>query len=256
MTSPRRSPRRSSASPRRRTSTPVNSSSSASWAPSRVRTFRRGPRTRRTGSRRCRLPTNGSSPASRAARWWRSRDRRSFQRRRWRASAGASVGTCPFWECRQRSPARCVCALVLENARLPRRWPQPLVERLQLISEILGAALQRRRHENALRSSVAEIERLNARLEADNVYLKEEIKSYHDFDDIVGESAPLRLALARLAQVAPTNSSVLLTGPDGNRQGTVRPRAARTEPAACPSARAGQLCRASADARRKRTLRP
>ena len=59
------------------------------------------------------------------------------------------------------------------------------------------------------------IEQLNARLEADNVYLKEEIKSYHDFDDIVGESAALRLALTRLSQVAPTNSSVLLLGPTG-----------------------------------------
>ena len=47
------------------------------------------------------------------------------------------------------------------------------------------------------------------------MYLKEEIKSHHDFDDIVGESAALRLALARLAQVAPTNSSVLLLGPTG-----------------------------------------
>jgi len=108
-----------------------------------------------------------------------------------------------------------VCALVMDSGRLTRRWPQPLVERLQLIAEILGAALQRLRQEGALRSSLAEIERLNARLEADNVYLKEEIKSYHDFDDIVGESTSLRLALARLAQVAPTNSSVLLTGPTG-----------------------------------------
>jgi formate hydrogenlyase transcriptional activator len=110
---------------------------------------------------------------------------------------------------------RVVCALVIDSDRLTRRWPQALVERLQLVSEILGAALQRHRHESALRSSVAEIERLNARLEADNVYLKEEIKSYHDFDDIVGESTALRLALARLAQVAPTNSSVLLLGPTG-----------------------------------------
>jgi formate hydrogenlyase transcriptional activator len=110
---------------------------------------------------------------------------------------------------------RVVCALVLDSRRMTRRWPQPLVDRLQLVSEILGAALQRRYHETALRSSVAEIERLNARLEADNVYLKEEIKGYHDFDDIVGESEPLRLALARLAQVAPTNSSVLLLGPTG-----------------------------------------
>ena len=108
-----------------------------------------------------------------------------------------------------------VCALVIDSVRLPRRWPQPLVERLQLLSEILGVALQRSRHENALRTKVAVIEQLNARLEADNVYLKEEIKSYHDFDDIVGESAALRFALARLAQVAPTNSSVLLLGPTG-----------------------------------------
>jgi formate hydrogenlyase transcriptional activator len=110
---------------------------------------------------------------------------------------------------------RVVCALVLASGRLTRRWPPPLVERLQLVSEILGAALQRRSHENALRSNVVEIQRLNARLEADNVCLKEEIKSYHDFDDIVGESAALRLALARLEQVAPTNSNVLLLGPTG-----------------------------------------
>jgi transcriptional regulator with GAF, ATPase, and Fis domain len=110
---------------------------------------------------------------------------------------------------------RVVCALVLQNSRLTRRWPQPLIERLQLVAAILGSALQCRSHENALRSSMAEIQRLNARLEADNVCLKEEIKSYHDFDEIVGESAALRLALARLAQVAPTNSNVLLLGPTG-----------------------------------------
>src|SRR5688500_4472294 len=79
-----------------------------------------------------------------------------------------------------------VSALVIDGGRSARRWTQPLIERLQLISEILGAALQRLRQETALRSSLAEIERLNARLEADNVYLKEEIKNYHDFDDIVG----------------------------------------------------------------------
>jgi formate hydrogenlyase transcriptional activator len=108
-----------------------------------------------------------------------------------------------------------VCALLIDSPRAPRRWPRILIERLQLLSEIFGAALLRGRHEDALRANVTVIERLNARLEADNVYLKEEIKTYHDFDDIVGESAPLRLALARLAQVAPTNSSVLLLGPTG-----------------------------------------
>ena len=108
-----------------------------------------------------------------------------------------------------------ISALVIDSVEPPRPWPLPLIERVRLLSEILGAALQRGRHEIALRTNVTVIERLNARLEADNLYLKEEIKSYHDFDDIVGESAPLRLALARVAQVAPTNSSVLLLGPTG-----------------------------------------
>ena len=108
-----------------------------------------------------------------------------------------------------------VCALVLESGRWSRRWPQPLIARLRLLAEILGAALQRVRDEHELRANVAVIEQLNARLEADNVYLKEEIKSYHDFDDIVGESTALRLALSRLSQVAPTNSNVLLLGPTG-----------------------------------------
>ena len=40
------------------------------------------------------------------------------------------------------------------------------------VAEILGAALQRGRHEDALRANVAMIEQLNARLEADNVYLR------------------------------------------------------------------------------------
>jgi transcriptional regulator with GAF, ATPase, and Fis domain len=112
------------------------------------------------------------------------------------------------------SGGQVVCALVVDG-RTPRRWPAALVERMQLLAEILAAAIQRGRHESTLRANVTVIEQLNARLEADNVYLKEEIKSYHDFDEIVGDSASLRLALARLSQVAPTNSSVLLTGPTG-----------------------------------------
>ena len=108
-----------------------------------------------------------------------------------------------------------VSALVIEGASDPRGWPAPLVGRLQLIADILGLAVQRCRHDTALRGSVADIERMNSRLEAENVCLKEEIKSYHDFDDIVGESPALRIALSRLGQVAPMNSTVLLLGPTG-----------------------------------------
>ena len=113
------------------------------------------------------------------------------------------------------SGGQVVCALVVDSGRLPRRWPPVLIDRMRLFGELLAAALLRRRQETTLRAEVTVIEQLNARLEASNVYLNEEIKSRHDFEEIVGESASLRVALARLSQVAATNSTVLLLGPTG-----------------------------------------
>jgi formate hydrogenlyase transcriptional activator len=90
-----------------------------------------------------------------------------------------------------------------------------VVERVRLIAEIIGAALQRRRHELALRTSLAEIERLNRRLQTQNLYLEEEVKSGREFSEIVGKSDVLRLALDRVEQVAPTDSTVMLFGESG-----------------------------------------
>jgi len=110
---------------------------------------------------------------------------------------------------------RLVSALSVGTFRHARNWPEPLVDRVRLIAHIIGAALQRRRHDLALRESLAEIERLNTRLEAENRYLDEEIKSSHQFNEIIGESALLRLALGRVEQVAPTDSTVMLLGESG-----------------------------------------
>jgi len=125
------------------------------------------------------------------------------------------AGGCAILVVPASAGGRVICSLVIDAGAAARRWPPALVERLQLLTDILAGAVQRGRHERALRSNVTVIEQLNARLEADNVYLKEEIKTYHDFDDIVGDSTSLGTALSRLSQVAPTNSSVLLTGPTG-----------------------------------------
>ena len=94
---------------------------------------------------------------------------------------------------------------------------------------VLGAALLRARHEDTLPANVSMIERLNARLEATTSISRKRLKTLHDFDEIVGESSLLRLALMRLAQVAPTNSSVLLTGQTGTGKELLRPRAARAQ---------------------------
>ena len=63
--------------------------------------------------------------------------------------------------------------------------------------------------------SYEEIAALKARLEKENVYLQEEIRTEHNFEEIVGNSPALLDLLRRVDQVAPTDSSVLIYGETG-----------------------------------------
>ena len=63
--------------------------------------------------------------------------------------------------------------------------------------------------------SYEEIASLKARLEKENVYLQEEIRTEHNFEEIVGNSPPLLELLRRVDQVARTDSSVLIFGETG-----------------------------------------
>ena len=60
-----------------------------------------------------------------------------------------------------------------------------------------------------------ETEKLKARFEAEAVYLQEEIKTEHNFEEIIGRSAPVRGLLRQLEHVAPTNATVLIRGETG-----------------------------------------
>jgi formate hydrogenlyase transcriptional activator len=60
-----------------------------------------------------------------------------------------------------------------------------------------------------------ETEKLKARFEAEAVYLQEEIKTEHNFEAIIGQSAPVRELLRQLQQVAPTEATVLIRGETG-----------------------------------------
>jgi PAS domain S-box-containing protein len=59
------------------------------------------------------------------------------------------------------------------------------------------------------------MEQEKARLLQQNLYLQEEIKSGHNFDEIVGQSAPLLAVLDNVRHVASTDTSVLITGETG-----------------------------------------
>jgi formate hydrogenlyase transcriptional activator len=60
-----------------------------------------------------------------------------------------------------------------------------------------------------------EIRSLHAKLEKENVYLREEIRSEHNFREIVGSSAALREVLEKAERVAPLDSTVLIYGETG-----------------------------------------
>jgi formate hydrogenlyase transcriptional activator len=60
-----------------------------------------------------------------------------------------------------------------------------------------------------------EIATLKARLEKENIYLREEIRTGHNFEEIVGNSPALLAVLRAVEQVAPTDSTVLIYGETG-----------------------------------------
>ncbi|MGH7387951.1 MAG: sigma-54-dependent Fis family transcriptional regulator [Candidatus Rokuibacteriota bacterium] len=60
-----------------------------------------------------------------------------------------------------------------------------------------------------------EIAALKARLEHENAYLQEEIRGEHNFVEMVGASPALAAVLETVARVAPTDSTVLVSGETG-----------------------------------------
>jgi formate hydrogenlyase transcriptional activator len=66
-----------------------------------------------------------------------------------------------------------------------------------------------------LEDAVEEIKRLKDRLQDENVALREQIDQALMFEEIVGVSPALRAVLSLVSKVAPTDSTVLLTGETG-----------------------------------------
>jgi transcriptional regulator with GAF, ATPase, and Fis domain len=67
----------------------------------------------------------------------------------------------------------------------------------------------------ASHSAYAEIQALKDRLQSENIVLREEIDKTSMFEEIVGTSPPLRTVLSHVSKVAPTDSTVLISGETG-----------------------------------------
>jgi formate hydrogenlyase transcriptional activator len=84
----------------------------------------------------------------------------------------------------------------------------PDVELLQQVASQVAIAL-----ENAL--AFKEIDALKDKLAVEKLYLEEEIRTEFSFDEIIGESAILRRALAQVELAAPAGTTVLILGETG-----------------------------------------
>ena len=104
--------------------------------------------------------------------------------------------------------ARLIGALYLENNLAPGVFTADRAQVLQMIAAQAAIAIENAR-------LFAEIARLKDRLQAENVYLAEEIKTQRGFEEMVGHSPALQRVLGRVEQVAPTDSTVLITGETG-----------------------------------------
>jgi transcriptional regulator with GAF, ATPase, and Fis domain len=74
---------------------------------------------------------------------------------------------------------------------------------------------ERKRAEADLQTAFDEIRKLQDQLYKENIALREEVDKTSMFEEIVGESPALKAVLSRVAKVAPTDSTVLITGETG-----------------------------------------
>jgi formate hydrogenlyase transcriptional activator len=108
--------------------------------------------------------------------------------------------------------AGCVSYATMRGGQV---WSSDVVGRLRVLSRVFANAIARQRTDRALQEAHAEVKRLSDRLKAENTYLRSEVRQVMGSAPVVGESAAILNALDLAAQVAPTDSSVLLLGETG-----------------------------------------
>ncbi|MGI9270714.1 MAG: sigma 54-interacting transcriptional regulator [Woeseiaceae bacterium] len=99
-------------------------------------------------------------------------------------------------------------ACVYSMMRKERDWCTETVTELQLVAENLAGAIARSR-------AMSKIQHLTSKLQEENLYLREEVKLAHGFNEIIGEDTALKQCLLAAEKVAPTDVTALILGETG-----------------------------------------
>jgi len=105
--------------------------------------------------------------------------------------------------------------LAFGNVSDDRDWSAQDLTDVRVTADLFTGVVSRINARKALNAALAELRDAKERLEAENIYLRQEISSTHGFDEICGESPQLRKCLHQVQQVAGTATSVLIQGETG-----------------------------------------
>ena len=122
----------------------------------------------------------------------------------------------------QLSPYRNIIAVPIFNEGETTNWviyfktdPTPFtkehIEYWFLIANLIGGVTHTKRIAKELRETISQKERL----QAETLYLQEEIKLDHNFEEIIGKSRSLKKVLQKVEQVGCTDTTVLILGESG-----------------------------------------
>src|SRR5215813_11613631 len=105
--------------------------------------------------------------------------------------------------------------LYLENNLTPHVFTPDRIVGLKVLASQAAISLENTRLYRDLENREREIRALKDQLYKENLALRDEVDRASMFEEIVGSSKPLKIVLSRIAKVAPTNSTVLITGETG-----------------------------------------
>ncbi|MBT8077056.1 MAG: sigma 54-interacting transcriptional regulator [Gammaproteobacteria bacterium] len=106
-------------------------------------------------------------------------------------------------------------ALIVSTVNEQRHWSQQAMHELDVLGGLFGNTIWRIRSRQELDVALAELQKARDHLEAENVYLQQELRSTHGFDGLIGESHSFMKSLRQVEQVAATKTAVLIQGETG-----------------------------------------
>jgi transcriptional regulator with GAF, ATPase, and Fis domain len=114
-----------------------------------------------------------------------------------------------------RIGGRVIGAIAFASFRETRSWPEDLIARIKLVGKVFAHAIARKREHEKLKAALSEIKLLKDRFERENIYLRHAVEISRP-QGLTSHSPGFRAVIEEVAQVAQTNSTVLLQGETGS----------------------------------------